>query len=190
ELQRLLDSRVDPEADWEFRQTTVYADPRRSYVNVTSHQLIGGFEGTLPIRDWTWELYASSGSTLTESTYGGGVSLERWRFLMRQPNYGRGLLYIGNELGAGFASGSISCTSGLPAVYGVSGYTEDFVPSDDCQTAIQARSKSVGEMRHNIVEYNMQGGLAEMPAGELRFALGAGYRENSFEFKADTLNAQ
>ncbi|MBN1240837.1 MAG: TonB-dependent receptor [Gammaproteobacteria bacterium] len=190
ELTALLDSRLDPEADWEFRQTTLFADPRRSYVDVRSYQAIAGLEGTLPVKDWTWEAYASSGSTLTESTYGGGVSLERWRFVMRQPNYGRGLLYIGNELGNGFASGSISCTSGLPAVYGVSGYSEDFVPSADCQAAIQARSKSVGEMRQNIVEYNMQGALAEMPAGELRFALGAGYRENSFEFKADTLNSQ
>ena len=190
ELQRLLDSRVDPEADWEFRQTTVYADPRRSYVNVTSHQLIGGFEGTLPIRDWTWELYASSGSTRTESMYGGALSLERWRFIMRQPNYGRGLLYIGNELGAGFASGSISCTSGLPAVYGVSGYYEGFVPSEDCMNAIRAEAKSSSVMRQNVVEYNMQGGIADMPAGELRFALGAGVRENRFEFNPDPLNSQ
>jgi outer membrane receptor protein involved in Fe transport len=190
ELTALLDSRPDPEADWEFRQTTRFADPRRSYVEVDSYQLIGGLEGNLDFKDWTWELYASSGSTFTESTYGGGVSLERYRFVMRQPNYGRGLLYIGNELGAGFASGSISCTSGLPAVYGVSGYTEDFVPSQDCQAAIRARSKASGEMRQNIVEYNMQGAIAAMPAGELRFALGVGSRENRFEFKPDPLNSQ
>jgi iron complex outermembrane receptor protein len=107
---------------------------------------------------------------------------------MRQPNYGRGMFYIGNELGAGFASGAISCTSGLPAVYGVSGYTEDFVPSQDA--AIRARSKASGEMRQNIVEYNMQGAIADLPAGEMRFALGVGGRENRFEFKPDPLNAQ
>jgi outer membrane receptor protein involved in Fe transport len=190
ELTALLDSRGDPEADWEFRQTTLFADPRRSYVEVDSYQLVGGLEGNMSFKDWTWELYASSGSTFTESTYGGGVSLERYRFVMRQPNYGRGMLYIGNELGAGFASGAISCTSGLPAVYGVSGYTEDFVPSQDCQAAIRARSKASGEMRQNIVEYNMQGAIAEMPAGELRFAAGVGARENRFEFKPDPLNSQ
>ncbi|HEX6998427.1 MAG TPA: TonB-dependent receptor [Gammaproteobacteria bacterium] len=190
ELALLLDSRLDPEADWEFRQTTLFADPRRSYVQVDSYQLIGGLEGELPIKDWTWELYASSGSTYTESTYGGGISLERWRFVMRQPNYGKGMLYIGNELGAGFASGAISCTSGLPAVYGVSGYYEGFVPTEDCQAAIRARSKASGEMRQNIVEYNMQGALANLPAGEMRFALGAGTRENRFEFRPDPLNSQ
>jgi iron complex outermembrane receptor protein len=190
ELTRLLDSRLDPEADWEFRQTTQFADPRRSYVEVGSYQLTGGLEGNLSFKDWTWELYGSSGRTFTESTYGGGVSLERYRFVMRQPNYGRGMLYIGNELGAGFASGAISCTSGLPAVYGVSGYTEDFVPSQDCQAAIRARSKASGEMRQNIVEYNMQGAIAELPAGELRFAAGVGGRENRFEFKPDPLNSQ
>jgi iron complex outermembrane receptor protein len=190
ELTALLDSRVDPEADWEFRQTTLFADPRRSYVEVDSYQLIGGLEGDLSFKDWTWELYASTGSTFTESTYGGGVSLERYRFVMRQPNYGRGMLYIGNELGAGFASGSISCTSGLPAVYGVSGYDESFVPSEDCQAAIRARSKASGEMRQNILEYNLQGAAAELPAGELRFAVGVGARENRFEFRPDPLNSQ
>jgi iron complex outermembrane recepter protein len=190
ELTSLLDSRLNPEADWEFRQTTLFADPRRSYVEVDSYQLIGGLEGDLSFKDWTWELYASSGSTYTESTYGGGVSLERYRFIMRQPNYGRGLLYIGNPLGAGFASGSISCTSGLPAVYGVSGYDENFVPSQDCQAAIRARSKASGEMRQNIVEYNLQGAIAQLPAGEMRFAVGLGSRENRFEFKPDPLNSQ
>jgi iron complex outermembrane recepter protein len=190
ELTRLLDSRLNPEADWEFRQTTLFADPRRSYVDVDSYQLIGGLEGSLPIKDWTWELYASTGSTYTESVYGGGVSLERWRFVMQQPNYGRGLVYIGNELGAGFASGAISCTSGLPAVYGVSGYYEGFVPSEDCQAAIRARSAASGEMRQNVVEYNMQGLIATMPAGELRFAAGIGTRENRFELRPDPLNAQ
>ena len=190
ELTLLLDSRPNREADWEFRQTTLFADPRRSYVEVGSYQLIGGLEGNLSFKDWTWELYASSGSTFTESTYGGGVSLERYRFIMRQPNYGRGLLYIGNPLGAGFASGSISCTSGLPAVYGVSGYDEDFVPSEDCQAAIRARSKASGDMRQNIVEYNLQGAIAQLPAGEMRFAVGLAGRENRFEFKPDPLNSQ
>jgi iron complex outermembrane receptor protein len=190
ELRQLLDSRPNREADWEFRQTTLFADPRRSYVDVNSFQLIGGIDGSLPIKDWTWELYTTTGSTKTESTYGGGVSLERWRFLMRQPNYGRGAVYIGNPLGAGFASGAITCTSGLPAVYGVSGYYEGFVPSEDCQAAVRARSSASGEMRQNVVEYNMQGAVAEMPAGELRFAAGVGTRENRFEFRPDPLNAQ
>jgi outer membrane receptor protein involved in Fe transport len=190
ELTLLLDSRLDPEADWEFRQTTLFADPRRSYVEVDSYQLVGGLEGRLAFKDWTWEVYGSSGSTYTESTYGGGVSLERYRFVMRQPNYGRGLLYIGNTLGAGFASGAISCTSGLPAVYGVSGYSEEFVPSQDCQAAIRARSKASSDIRQNIVEFNMQGAITELPAGELRFAAGIGARENRFEFKPDPLNSQ
>ncbi len=45
-------------------------------------------------------------------------------------------------------------------------------------------------MRQNIVEYNMQGAIAELPAGELRFAAGVGGRENRYEFKPDPLNSQ
>jgi outer membrane receptor protein involved in Fe transport len=190
ELAALLDSRPNREADWEFRQTTRFAGPRRSDTKVDSYQLIGGLEGSLPIKDWTWELYASTGSTATENVYGGGISLERWRFVMSQPNYGRGLVYLGNPRGAGFGAGSISCTSGLPAVYGVSGYYEGFVPSEDCQAAVRARSSVTGEIRQNVAEFNMQGLVAEMPAGELRFAAGVGTRENRFEFRPDPLNSQ
>ena len=50
--------------------------------------------------------------------------------------------------------------------------------------------KASGEMRQNIVEYNLQGAVAELPAGEMRFAVGLGGRENRFEFKPDPLNSQ
>jgi len=190
ELTALLNSRLNPEADWEFRQTTRFLGPRRTDVRVDSYQLIAGLEGVLPIKDWTWELYASTGSTATESVYGGGLSLARWRFVMSQPNYGKGLVYLGNPLGAGFGAGSITCTSGLPAVYGVSGYYEGFVPSDDCLAAVRARASVSNEIRQNIVEYNMQGLVANLPAGELRFAAGLGTRNDSFDFRPDPLNSQ
>src|SRR5690606_14752776 len=70
------------------------------------------------------------------------------------------------------------------------GYTEGQIPSEDCQTAVGARSKATGHMKQNVVEFNMQGSVAEIPAGDLRFALGTSYRVNKYEFLPDTLNVQ
>ncbi len=190
ELTRMLDSRGDPEANFDVVQSTNWAGGRRSYVDTTLHYIVAGVRGTLPIKDWTWDLYGSTGSTLTEDKYGGVISVERWRFALQQPNYGRGLFYTGNAYGGGFAAGTITCTSGFAAVYGVSGYTEGQVPSQDCQDAVGAESKATGQMSQNIAELDIQGLAAKIPSGDLRFALGASYRVDKYEYLPDTLNTQ
>lgn len=43
-------------------------------------------------------------------------------------------------------------------------------------------------MGQTVVEFNMQGGLADVPAGEMLFALGSSYRENTLVWLADPLN--
>jgi iron complex outermembrane receptor protein len=188
ELTALLDSRPNREADWEFRQLEKWSGLRRSDASVQTHQILGGLQGTLPIKDWTWSFTASNGATDTQTIYGGVVSLERYRLLQRQPNYGRGARITGNALGAGFASDTITCTSGIGGASGVSGYTEFFIPSEDCRKAMTASGKVSGRMTQNILEYNMQGLVAKMPAGELRFSFGAGSRENFYTFSNDPLS--
>ncbi len=188
ELDFLLNSRLNPEADWDFRQATRWAGPRRSAVDTTSHQIVVGVDGSFTNRDWTWELYGSTGSTRSLLTYGGLLSLARWRLVVGQPNYGRGLFYTGNPVGAGFSAGTITCTSGIPAVYGVSGYTEQFVPSEDCFNAVSATGKATGHMKQNIGEFTLQGGWRDLPAGEMRFAVGTTVRDNTYNHLPDTIN--
>src|SRR5690606_15361862 len=50
--------------------------------------------------------------------------------------------------------------------------------------------KNRSSMRQTIVEANLQGKLLDLPAGELRAALGASYREQDYEFINDTLTSQ
>jgi hypothetical protein len=188
ELAQLLDSRTNPEGDFDVVQSVVWAGSRRSYVDTTSFQIVAGLEGDLPIKDWTWEAYFSTGSTRTLNTYAGATSLARWRFVQQNPNYGKGLFYTGNPAGGGFGAGTITCTSGIPSVYGVNGWTEGTVPSEDCQTAVLAQPKSAGHMEQNVLEYNMQGSLAQMERGDLRFAAGLSSRENEYEFLPDAMN--
>jgi outer membrane receptor protein involved in Fe transport len=188
ELTMLLDSRPDPEADFDVVQSVVWAGSRRSFIDTSSYQVVGGLDGKFGFKDWTWEAYASSGSTLTVNTYEGATSLARWRFVQQQPNYGAGLFYTGNEYGGGFGAGTITCTSGIISVYGVNGWTEGDVPSEDCQKAVTMQPKSTGRMKQNVIEYNMQGSIADMPRGDLRFAAGLSSRVNKYEYRPDPTN--
>jgi outer membrane receptor protein involved in Fe transport len=112
------------------------------------------------------------------SELGGFVSVARWREIVQAPNYGAGFVRENRELGY-----RISCTSGLP----VFSY---FQPSQDCIDSMEARMKATTDFEQKVGEFNLQGGITEIRGGELRFAVGASYRENTVLFQPDLLNNQ
>jgi iron complex outermembrane receptor protein len=190
ELFRLVESRPNKEADVDLPDVPLWFPVRTSEVDVMMYQVVTGFEGRLPAKDWTWEAFVSHGSNYTHGVYGGMISMEQWRYVTQQPNYGKGIYReLGNELGAGFGAAEVSCTSGVPIVWGVSGYGPDYEVSDDCMETLSMEPKNTGDMGQTVVEFNMQGDLAEMRAGELAFALGASYRHNSYTFLVDRVNS-
>ena len=48
--------------------------------------------------------------------------------------------------------------------------------------------KATGEMKQTVMEYNMQGSVAQMPAGEMRFAAGLSSRVNKYTYFPDPTN--
>jgi iron complex outermembrane recepter protein len=180
ELAQLLDSRPNAGADWQFDKELTYLGNRGSRDSNQTYQVLAGLSGTLPVKDWTWEGYVSHGNTEITSIQTGFASLERYRALIRSPNYGKGVTLTGNQSGGQFAAGSITCTSGLPVF-------QDFIPSQDCIDAISANLQSNSVMDQDIAELNFQGGIVDLPAGELRGAVGASWRKNDFGFRFDNL---
>jgi outer membrane receptor protein involved in Fe transport len=190
ELFRLVESRPNKEADVDLPDVPLWFPPRSSDIDVMMYQLVAGLEGRLPMNDWTWEAFVSHGRNTTHGVYRGMISMEQWRFVTGQPNYGKGIFRVlGNQLGAGFGAAEISCTSGIPLVWGVNGYGPNFEVSDDCIEALTMEPKNTGEMGQTVVEFNMQGDLLSMPAGDLLFALGASYRNNDYTFLVDRVNS-
>ncbi|HEU4620234.1 MAG TPA: TonB-dependent receptor [Gammaproteobacteria bacterium] len=181
-LTAILDSRPDREADWFLGDTTTYLGKRTSDDTNTTYQLLVGLEGSFPNRDWTWAAYASHGATNVNSTFGGFLSTERYRYLVAQPNYGRGASAIGNQYG-GRVSGILNCTTGLPIM-------QDFTPSQDCIDGMIANLQNQSKMQQNVAEFDLQGKLVDMPAGEARFALGSDYRKNTYAYSTDILASQ
>lgn len=183
EVQTLLDGRVDPTQDWRLTYYLDYAD-RTDDLDVYTYNLMAGFEGEIPGTDWTWEAYASQGESETSALQQGFASLERFRAVISSPNWGAGFSSQGNPLFGGFGASTGTCTSGIDP------FDLDQVVSQDCIEAISADIKSKSVMKQTVYEVNAQGGLFDLPAGQLRGAIGASRRENVYKFTNDTLTTQ
>jgi outer membrane receptor protein involved in Fe transport len=188
ELNALLNSRPNPNAPWDLSRNLNFLPQRQTDNTNTTYQLTFGLDGKLPIRDWTWEVFGSHGRAEQQTLYKGFGSLEGYRALALSPNYGRNATIIGNSGAdnpgnAGFAAGTVNCTSGLP-FFGTGQITQD------CIDAITANLQNQTAMEQNIVEADFQGEAFDDWAGPVQFALGASYRENNYYYIQDSLDSQ
>lgn len=184
-LAAMLASRPNPTGPWKLVQ---YLDNilgnRQSTVDVMTYNLQGGFDGKIPGTDWTWEVYASGGQSETTSTLTGVASLERYRAVVNAPDWGAGWSSQGNPLFGGFGASTATCTSGIDP------FNKSLVVSQDCKEAIAADLKNRAVLRQQVQEINAQGRVFTLPAGELRAAVGASHREQTYLFLNDTLTTQ
>ncbi|MGD8810487.1 MAG: TonB-dependent receptor, partial [Gammaproteobacteria bacterium] len=179
-LQTLLDSRPgDSAAPWTLSRGLDFLGQFGPVNTSDVYQILAGVEGGFENRDWTWEAYYSTGETTATSAYPGLPSIERWQTLVASPEFGANQS-IPSAGGGGYA---LNCTSGLPIFFGT---TADL--SEDCRNSVLGSFKSFTVIKQEIAEANLQGKIADMPAGELRFAAGVSTRTN--EYKYDPLNPQ
>ncbi|MEO6339960.1 MAG: TonB-dependent receptor [Caulobacteraceae bacterium] len=176
ELERLLNSRPDPTAPWssQISGTTLFGRRNLEETNNT-YQMLAGLRGDIPSTDWTWELYGSHGRTGQTVNFDHGYAqTKKYQAFMALPNYGaNGTISLGSNQTA-------HCTSG----FGNALFNNGPV-SADCLKAIGANLMTQSELSQNIVEGTIQGGLFNLPAGQLRFAVGLDYRENRYTFNVD-----
>lgn len=168
--------------DWQLTYYLNYAN-REARTDVSTYNILAGFEGEIPDTDWTWELYASKGESITSSLITGTASLERFRSVIAAPDWGAGFSAQGNPLFGGFGAASATCTSGFDP------FNKGAI-SEDCLNAVSADLKNRASMQQSVWEFNMQGGLVDLPAGQLRGAIGASHRKNQYEYLNDTLTTQ
>src|SRR5690606_28745805 len=149
---------------------------REARTNVYTYNIVAGFEGSIPGTDWTWELYGSQGESETTALITGAASPERFRAVVSSPNWGAGFSQQGNPLFGGFGASQATCTSGFDP------FNKAATISDDCIEAISANLQNRAVMQQTVFEFNAQGGLFELPAGQMRAAIGASHRSNRYEF--------
>ncbi len=186
ELALLLDSRPNANADW--RADIVPASIARRYTdnNVTTYQLVTGFEGDIPGTDLTWEVVGSYGETVAKTDTYGFFSADQFRTIVQAPNYGRNFHTQGNSVppGANRNGATASCTTGISPFNTAQEYSED------CGLAVRIDAQVENRLKQKYAEANLQGGLFALPYGDLRFAAGAAIRTNSLRFHADSSSVE
>ena len=184
-MQTLLDSRPDPTAP--FSVQALLFDDRETFTDVTTYNLTAGLEGSIPSTSFVWEAFVSHGISSTYAKQTGIYSLSRFQAVMSSPNFGEGFFEQGNQGSPnfGFGASNASCTTGLNLFNPPAGGF-----SEDCLEAIRADLKNRGEVTQTIAEFNVSGGLVDLPAGEVGIALGGSFRELQYQFDNDTLTTQ
>jgi outer membrane receptor protein involved in Fe transport len=200
-LQTLLASRDNPATaqneatmPWQlFRVLDFLGGPVTTTSDRNVYQIMAGVEGSFSQRDWTWEAYVSSGRTDETNFFANMPSLQRyWNLIASSPSATTLLGGTGNGTwGRGtFSQGrnySQNCTSGLP-IFSDSSTLGPGQVSANCLESIMSNARSLTRLDQDIAEFNLQGKVADMRAGELRFAVGASSRRNQFAFEPGETN--
>jgi outer membrane receptor protein involved in Fe transport len=159
-LNPLLDSRANPTAPVVITKRYSEAGPRKVDHEATTWQVLGGASGSFGGSGITWELYGSTGKSVVDDISYGSVFANK-----------------AQQLVAAADGGASLCAGGY----------NPFSPtnSPECAAYISGVTTNRTETKQDVVELNFQGAIAQLPAGELRFAVGAGYRRNEFAFTPD-----
>jgi outer membrane receptor protein involved in Fe transport len=162
-------------APWNiFRGIDFMGSPIEPTTQTDAYQLMAGIQGTFESRDWTWEAYVSTGDTNITSYYNNMPSLQRYQFLVAQPNWGVGTFVRGRNY-------SITCGTGLPEFSAVP-------PDAGCIEGINSKARFIWDLKQDIAEANLQGKITDMKSGQLRFAAGVSKRENKFRYDPGETN--
>lgn len=176
DLRALLNTRDNPNGSILLNKRFTALGGRHSNDEYNIYQLTTGIRGRVPSSEWTYDAYASYGRVSNVTTQTGNVSRSSVQRLLDDPFGGAGGVIDGVAVPA-------LCAGGFNP-FGVSEL------SAECLSYIgrSARNQTTTEQRN--IEASLQGKAFDLPAGELRVALGAQYREDTFAFGADSSLAQ
>lgn len=169
-LATILNARSNPNATWALQNELDFMGPVNLDTTTKTYEILAGVRGSLGIKDWTYDLYASHGDTSQSVVYNNFADLASYQALINLPNYGAGADFNNGRIGQ-----LAHCTSGL----------NPFVStpvSQDCKKIIAADVSTATDLRQNLAELDIQGGIMPLPAGDLRFAIGADYRNNTYAY--------
>lgn len=161
DFRTILASRPNPNANFTFYKALDILGPRIQKYAYTVYQITGGLSGDVGFKDWSWDAYASYSQAKFDNEQRGGASASAVARLLNSPT-----------------GGTEYCAGGWNP-FG------NLTPSGDCISYISRRTLNQNTLEQRIVEASVQGGAFDLPAGEVRFAIGADYRANEYTFTPD-----
>ena len=135
---------------------------RHAEYDYSVYQLTGGIRGQVPHSSWTYDLYAQYGRVSNIETQTGNVSRSAVQQLLDAPD------------------GGVSICEG-----GYNPFGDKGAVSAECLSYIGRTSRTITTVDQSVVEGTLQGKAFDLPAGEVRVALGVQYRENSYRYASD-----
>lgn len=163
DLAALLASRPNPTASFFITKRLNDVGLREQTDKYSVYQILAGLQGDVPGSDITYDVYASHGSTKAEITDRGYPSLS-----------GVSALFAAADGGRSICDGGFNPFGNQPL-------------SAACQTYLRRTITSNTEVKQTIVEATFTGSLFALPGGNVRFAAGADFRRNSYDFTPDGL---
>lgn len=163
DLATLLASRPNPTAPFLYSNRMNEVGLRVQTNDYSVYQFTLGATGTVPVKDWTWDGYVSRGETRYDETNEGYPSLSALERLLSAPDGGRSICAGGYD------------PFGLRTL------------SPGCLSYLSRTIHTTTRLVQTNAQVSAQGGLFELPAGEVRFAAGIEYRKNSYDYSPDAL---
>ena len=161
DLRTLLASRANPNASFALSKRFDALGARLNEETNDVAELVFGVEGKLPIRDWSYNVFASYGDN--------SVSVLRTNYTSRAALQS---LLTAADGGASLCAGGLNPFGNKPISAACAGY-------------IAPRLNSSADIDQTVLEADLQGGLFRLPAGQLRFAAGLDYRNDGYSSTAD-----
>ena len=162
DLKTVLASRPNPTAPFNFSFFGDRVGPQIFDYAYQVSQGTAGLKGNLGgYKDWKWDAYLSTGHTSYDISSSGYVNINALQALTNAADGGASLCQ-GGYAPFSFAPVSASCASFLTRTL-----------------------KETTTLDQHVAEATVQGGLMNLPAGEVRFAAGVDYRSTAFQYLGD-----
>ena len=158
DLRQLAESRPQPAADLDFGKRLSELGPRLSETQYDVYQVTLGIAGSV-FDDWEYEAYVQVGANDQENHQTGNVLTSKIEELTFAPD------------------GGVSICGGFDP-FGLNSI------SPECLDYISIDASNHAAVDQTIVEATLSGPLVSLPAGELRAAMGAFYKEDRYEYTA------
>jgi outer membrane receptor protein involved in Fe transport len=165
DLRALLASRPNPNAAFTWNGRYVGIPAKAWDEQYTTTQYLGGLRGTLPLKDWTWDVFAAHDTT-------DHLQANQNAVLKSQ---------VQNLLNAADGGNSI-CAGGFNPF----GLNHSAAISDACRRYITTTANSTEGLSQTTFQGVIQGSLFAMPAGNVALALLADHRRNTYEYRPDS----
>ncbi len=165
DLKTILAARLNPNAPFTFNARYVGIPAKAWDEHYYTGQILGGLRGALGFRDWTWDFFASYASTDHVQSNYHAVLESRVQALFNAPDGGNSIC------AGGFNPFGIINSTNLSAA---------------CQNYISTTAHSTEHISQTVVQGQVQGSIATLPAGDVQVALVADFRRDTYKFSPDS----